>query len=94
MPHFRLHLSGVNHFLSEMVIYVCRFPPAVTRLGIKRFQAKIGLDNQISIDMFKKLLFQEVIRAYIPCVRFLMPQNPDLTPILFMSATGVSVQSV
>lgn len=32
----------------------------VTKLGIRKFQAKIGLDNQISIAMFKKLHFQEV----------------------------------
>ncbi|XP_008305262.1 alpha/beta-tubulin-N-acetyltransferase 9 [Stegastes partitus] len=33
---------------------------ALTHLGIGRFQAKIGLDNQVSIGMFKKLLFEEV----------------------------------
>lgn len=32
----------------------------VAKLGIKKFQAKIGLDNQVSIAMFKKLQFQEV----------------------------------
>lgn len=32
----------------------------LTKLGIGKFQAKIGLDNQISIAMFKKLLFEEV----------------------------------
>ncbi|CAB1419420.1 unnamed protein product [Pleuronectes platessa] len=32
----------------------------VTRLGIKKFQAKIGLDNEVSVGMFKKLHFQEV----------------------------------
>ncbi|GAA6214490.1 N-acetyltransferase 9 isoform X2 [Lates japonicus] len=32
----------------------------VTKLGIKKFQAKIGLDNEVSICMFKKLHFQEV----------------------------------
>ncbi|XP_040924608.1 N-acetyltransferase 9 isoform X2 [Betta splendens] len=31
----------------------------VTKLGIKKFQAKIGLDNDVSISMFKKLHFQE-----------------------------------
>lgn len=36
------------------------FPQGVTKLGIKKFQAKIGLDNQVSITMFKKLHFQEV----------------------------------
>ncbi|XP_076008029.1 alpha/beta-tubulin-N-acetyltransferase 9 [Genypterus blacodes] len=32
----------------------------VTKLGIQKFQAKIGLDNQVSISMFKKLHFQEL----------------------------------
>lgn len=32
----------------------------VTKLGIKKFEAKIGLDNQVSIAMFKKLHFREV----------------------------------
>ncbi|KAM6896972.1 alpha/beta-tubulin-N-acetyltransferase 9 [Xenentodon cancila] len=32
----------------------------LNKLGIKRFQAKIGLDNQVSVSMFKKLHFKEV----------------------------------
>ncbi|CAG5904217.1 unnamed protein product [Menidia menidia] len=32
----------------------------IDKLGVKKFQAKIGLDNQVSIAMFKKLHFQEV----------------------------------
>lgn len=32
----------------------------VTKLGVRKFQAKIGLENQVSITMFKKLHFQEV----------------------------------
>ncbi|XP_070708118.1 alpha/beta-tubulin-N-acetyltransferase 9 [Pempheris klunzingeri] len=32
----------------------------VTKLGVKKFQAKIGLDNQVSIAMFKNIHFQEV----------------------------------
>lgn len=32
----------------------------VTKLGVKKFEVKIGLDNQVSIAMFKKLHFQEV----------------------------------
>ncbi|XP_067344640.1 N-acetyltransferase 9 isoform X1 [Channa argus] len=43
-----------------MICYVCYLPPGVTKLNIKKFQAKIGLDNQVSINMFKKLHFQEV----------------------------------
>ncbi|XP_056153348.1 N-acetyltransferase 9 [Lampris incognitus] len=32
----------------------------LTKLGIEKFEAKIGLDNQVSIAMFKKLNFQEL----------------------------------
>nr|XP_057923062.1 N-acetyltransferase 9 [Doryrhamphus excisus]XP_057923063.1 N-acetyltransferase 9 [Doryrhamphus excisus] len=32
----------------------------VAKLNIQRFQVKIGLDNEVSIAMFKKLEFQEV----------------------------------
>ncbi|KAM8837041.1 alpha/beta-tubulin-N-acetyltransferase 9 isoform 2-T2 [Spinachia spinachia] len=32
----------------------------VARLGVRKFEAKIGLNNQVSIAMFKKLHFQEV----------------------------------
>ncbi|KAM9838123.1 alpha/beta-tubulin-N-acetyltransferase 9 isoform 2-T2 [Aulostomus maculatus] len=32
----------------------------VTKLGIKKFQVKIGLDNEVSIAMFKKLQFHQV----------------------------------
>ncbi|KAM4524105.1 alpha/beta-tubulin-N-acetyltransferase 9 isoform 1-T1 [Odontesthes bonariensis] len=32
----------------------------VTKLGVRKFQAKIGVDNQLSVAMFKKLHFQEV----------------------------------
>ncbi|KAM6964659.1 alpha/beta-tubulin-N-acetyltransferase 9 [Tautogolabrus adspersus] len=32
----------------------------VTKLGVKKYEVKIGLDNEISIAMFKKLHFQEV----------------------------------
>ncbi|KAJ0060670.1 hypothetical protein NL108_016850, partial [Boleophthalmus pectinirostris] len=31
----------------------------ISKLGIKKFQVKIGLENQISINMFKKLHFSE-----------------------------------
>ena len=33
---------------------------AFTRLGIRKFEAKIGLDNTVSIAVFKKLGFGEV----------------------------------
>ncbi|XP_069576055.1 alpha/beta-tubulin-N-acetyltransferase 9 [Brachyistius frenatus] len=32
----------------------------VSKLRVRKFQAKIGLDNEVSIAMFKKLRFQEV----------------------------------
>uniref|UniRef100_A0A4W6DY71 Alpha/beta-tubulin-N-acetyltransferase 9 n=1 Tax=Lates calcarifer TaxID=8187 RepID=A0A4W6DY71_LATCA len=41
----------------------------VTKLGIKKFQAKIGLDNEVSIGMFKKLHFQEVRRRDVFSLR-------------------------
>ncbi|XP_036397843.1 N-acetyltransferase 9 [Megalops cyprinoides] len=31
----------------------------VTKLGVKKFEAKIGLDNKVSIALFKKFHFQE-----------------------------------
>lgn len=46
---------GIGKEVTCMMMYY-----GVTKLGIKKFQAKIGLDNQISITMFKKLHFQEV----------------------------------
>ena len=38
-----------NHVLSK----------GISKLGIQKFEAKIGLDNTVSIAMFKKLHFQE-----------------------------------
>ncbi|XP_060796304.1 N-acetyltransferase 9 [Neoarius graeffei] len=32
----------------------------INKLGIKKFEVKIGLENRISLDMFKKLQFQEL----------------------------------
>jgi len=32
----------------------------ISKLGIQKFEAKIGLDNTVSIAMFKKFHFQEV----------------------------------
>uniref|UniRef100_A0A8C7XAT8 Alpha/beta-tubulin-N-acetyltransferase 9 n=1 Tax=Oryzias sinensis TaxID=183150 RepID=A0A8C7XAT8_9TELE len=43
---------------KEVTLMMMRY--GVKKLGIKRFQAKIGLDNHTSIAMFKKLHFQEV----------------------------------
>lgn len=37
----------------------------VNKLGVKKFQAKIGLNNEISITMFKKLRFQEVRLSHV-----------------------------
>ncbi|KAF7668163.1 hypothetical protein LDENG_00027250 [Lucifuga dentata] len=37
----------------------------VTKLGIQKFQAKIGLDNQVSISMFKKLHFHELSVCHV-----------------------------
>ncbi|XP_026207663.1 N-acetyltransferase 9 [Anabas testudineus] len=51
-PHYRGKGIG-KEVTCMMMLY------GVNKLGIKRFQAKIGLDNQVSISMFKKLHFQE-----------------------------------
>ncbi|KAJ8399796.1 hypothetical protein AAFF_G00409010 [Aldrovandia affinis] len=32
----------------------------ITKLGVRKFEAKIGLDNKVSIAMFKKFKFQEL----------------------------------
>lgn len=37
----------------------------VNKLGVKKFQVKIGLNNEISITMFKKLRFQEVRLSHV-----------------------------
>ncbi|XP_028823012.1 alpha/beta-tubulin-N-acetyltransferase 9 isoform X2 [Denticeps clupeoides] len=42
--------------LAELEIMIA----GVAKLGIRKFQAKIGLDNIISIAMFKKFHFQEL----------------------------------
>ncbi|XP_056285881.1 N-acetyltransferase 9 isoform X2 [Pseudoliparis swirei] len=41
--------------LAELEIMIA----GVTKLGVKKFEAKIGLNNQVSVAMFKKLHFQE-----------------------------------
>ncbi|KAK2820600.1 hypothetical protein Q5P01_023559 [Channa striata] len=46
--------KGIGKEVTRMMICY-----AVTKLNIKKFQAKIGLDNQVSINMFKKLHFSE-----------------------------------
>lgn len=46
--------KGIGKEVTRMMMYY-----GITKLGIKKFQAKIGLDNQVSIAMFKKLHFRE-----------------------------------
>ncbi|CAL9699200.1 unnamed protein product [Knipowitschia caucasica] len=52
-PQFRGRGIG-----TEVVFILMSY--AVSKLGIMRFQVKIGLGNLISINMFKKLRFTEV----------------------------------
>ncbi|XP_022070443.1 N-acetyltransferase 9 [Acanthochromis polyacanthus] len=47
--------KGIGKEVTQMMMSY-----GMSKLGIGKFQAKIGLDNQVSIAMFKKLLFQEV----------------------------------
>ncbi|KAL6094612.1 nat9 [Pungitius sinensis] len=47
--------QGVGKEVTRMMMSY-----GVAKLGVKRFEAKIGLNNQVSIAMFKKLHFQEV----------------------------------
>lgn len=52
-PRFRGRGFG-KEVASMMMSY------GITKLGIKKFQVKIGLENHISLNLFKKLHFQEV----------------------------------
>uniref|UniRef100_A0A8C6UAH8 Alpha/beta-tubulin-N-acetyltransferase 9 n=1 Tax=Neogobius melanostomus TaxID=47308 RepID=A0A8C6UAH8_9GOBI len=52
-PRFRG--KGVGTEVATMMMSY-----GITKLGIQKFQVKIGLDNHISISMFKKLHFTEV----------------------------------
>ncbi|XP_075950140.1 alpha/beta-tubulin-N-acetyltransferase 9 [Anarhichas minor] len=47
--------KGIGNEVTRMMMSY-----GVTKLGVKKFEAKIGLNNQVSIAMFKKLHFQEV----------------------------------
>ncbi|XP_058477999.1 N-acetyltransferase 9 [Solea solea] len=47
--------KGIGKEVTRMMMFY-----GVSKLGVKRFQAKIGLDNEVSVSMFKKLRFQEV----------------------------------
>ncbi|XP_003978199.2 alpha/beta-tubulin-N-acetyltransferase 9 [Takifugu rubripes] len=47
--------KGIGKEVARMMMLY-----GVNKLGVKKFQVKIGLNNEISITMFKKLRFQEV----------------------------------
>uniref|UniRef100_A0A1A7WYU8 Alpha/beta-tubulin-N-acetyltransferase 9 n=1 Tax=Iconisemion striatum TaxID=60296 RepID=A0A1A7WYU8_9TELE len=47
--------KGIGKEVTLMMMHY-----GISKLGVKRFEAKIGLDNQVSIAMFKKLHFQQV----------------------------------
>ncbi|XP_061120816.1 N-acetyltransferase 9 [Syngnathus typhle] len=47
--------KGIGKEVTQMMMNY-----GVTKLGISKFQAKIGLDNEVSIALFKKLQFQQV----------------------------------
>ncbi|XP_068439472.1 alpha/beta-tubulin-N-acetyltransferase 9 [Clinocottus analis] len=46
--------KGIGREVTHMMMSY-----GVSKLGVKKFEAKIGLNNQVSIAMFKKLHFQE-----------------------------------
>lgn len=45
--------------IVEVTLYLIS-PAGVRKLGITKFEAKIGQENKASICMFKKLHFKEV----------------------------------
>ncbi|XP_057682928.1 N-acetyltransferase 9 [Corythoichthys intestinalis] len=47
--------KGIGKEVTQMMMHY-----GVTKLGISKFQVKIGLDNVISIAMFEKLHFQKM----------------------------------
>ncbi|XP_077407023.1 alpha/beta-tubulin-N-acetyltransferase 9 [Vanacampus margaritifer] len=47
--------KGIGKEVTQMMMHY-----GVAKLGISKFQAKIGLDNEVSISMFKKLHFHQV----------------------------------
>ncbi|XP_077358025.1 alpha/beta-tubulin-N-acetyltransferase 9-like isoform X4 [Festucalex cinctus] len=47
--------KGIGKEVTQMMMHY-----GVAKLGINKFQAKIGLDNEVSISMFKKLHFHQV----------------------------------
>ncbi|XP_077482287.1 alpha/beta-tubulin-N-acetyltransferase 9 [Stigmatopora argus] len=52
-PNYRA--KGIGKEVTQIMMHY-----GFTKLGISKFQAKIGLDNVISIAMFEKLHFQKV----------------------------------
>lgn len=44
---------------------VCFLLLGINKLGVKKFQVKIGLNNEVSIAMFKKLHFREVRLSHV-----------------------------
>ncbi|XP_076615814.1 alpha/beta-tubulin-N-acetyltransferase 9 [Chaetodon auriga] len=48
--------KGIGKEVTRMMMYY-----GLTKLGVRKFEVKIGLENEASIAMFKKLGFQEVM---------------------------------
>ncbi|XP_034414412.1 N-acetyltransferase 9 [Cyclopterus lumpus] len=46
--------KGIGREVTHMMMSY-----GVTKLGVQKFEAKIGLNNEVSVAMFKKLHFQE-----------------------------------
>lgn len=61
--------------LTVGVLVFLAFPAGVTKLGITKFEAKIGQENKASISMFRKLHFKEVTACFVLRQLFPMKQH-------------------
>lgn len=78
---------------DKLFVGRCFLLLGINKLGVKKFQVKIGLNNEISIAMFKKLHFREVGPSHVYDRDRCVPDaKPEIHPI--PCATGVCVSGV